>query len=378
MLSAPIEQTAPTKQPAPRRVGALGNFRRDQRAGLLVSAEDAGFELDAFGSVAETVGWLDGVRPDALLVDTTVQDAESLCIEARSQARLARVPILVLAREVSDLSFAEAYGWGADDVLPLGAVRPLVARLRALPKGDSCAPHEARGIAVVANPDRSTRVVLGRVLRNAGFDVRFAVDKDDAWEQSTGGSVELVVASSELDEPATLVKQARIRESSATWIVTCRPRDLGKHRRSLDSMSNATVTDGYAPPENVLFLSNELARQRGTDNRASARLLYGTTVGFRGAGRDTDEHGFTYNVSRGGLYVRTLNPPKDDDVWVELVPPRSERRVRLVGRVAWRRPLGPNGNATVPAGFGVQIVDGAASDLDAWREGYKRFGAALG
>ena len=47
---------------------------------------------------------------------------------------------------------------------------------------------------------------------------------------------------------------------------------------------------------------------------------------FGFAGRDADDRGFSYNLSLGGLYVRTLSPPEDDIVWVELRPPRSERR----------------------------------------------------
>jgi Tfp pilus assembly protein PilZ len=143
-------------------------------------------------------------------------------------------------------------------------------------------------------------------------------------------------------------------------------------------VARVSVGDGFAPPENVLFLANELLAQRGVDQRASARLLYGTSVTFRAAGRDEDEIGFSYNISAGGLYVRTLAPLEpNQDVWLELWAPRSERRVRLAGTVAWRRPFGANERATVPAGFGVRITDGLAGDLDRWREGYESLSESL-
>ena len=135
--------------------------------------------------------------------------------------------------------------------------------------------------------------------------------------------------------------------------------------------------DGFAPPENVLFLLNELSHKH-ENKRASARLLYGTSAAFRGAGRDEDDVGFTFNLSAGGLYVRTLAPPEDELVWLELTPPRSERRVRLVGRVAWRRGIAHSATATVPPGFGVEIVDGASSDLKLWRAGYSAFAESVG
>ena len=130
-------------------------------------------------------------------------------------------------------------------------------------------------------------------------------------------------------------------------------------RAALDGIGGVGVIDAFAPPENVLFASNEL-KGGAVNNRRSPRILYGTTVAFRGAGREKDDFGFSYNISEGGLYVRTLAPPEDDEVWIEMCPPRSERRVRLVGKVAWRRRFNHNENATVPPGFGLSIVtDGA-------------------
>ena len=71
-------------------------------------------------------------------------------------------------------------------------------------------------------------------------------------------------------------------------------------------------------------------------------------------------------------------PPADDETWVELRPPRSDRLVRLVVKIAGRRRFSHNENATVPPGFGAQILDGARADLDAWHGGYEAMSAALG
>ena len=83
-------------------------------------------------------------------------------------------------------------------------------------------------------------------------------------------------------------------------------------------------------------------------------------------------------MSETGIYVRTLAPPEDDEVWVELCPPLLERQVRLVGRVAWRRPFNYNQSATVPPGFGLQIVDGFRKDRELWKDSYQRLLEALG
>jgi hypothetical protein len=144
-------------------------------------------------------------------------------------------------------------------------------------------------------------------------------------------------------------------------------------RQAIASFSKVAITDSFAPPENILFAANELGRS-GVEGRASPRVLYGTMVAFRLAGRDEDELGFTYNVSADGMYVRTLAAPsRGDDLWIELRPPRTDRRVRLEATVAWRRGFGPIESATVPPGFGAQITDATKGDLSRFLAGYEAF-----
>jgi hypothetical protein len=250
--------------------------------------------------------------------------------------------------------------------------------LRALPREAAEPPKTGRGNALIAEADRTRRTVVARVLRNAGYAVTFAVTSDDAAAFSERPDLSLAVINSELMPTARpLIERARELGSSANFILCCAPRDLRAAREGLQDLNGVAAVDGFAAPENVLFASNEL-RAGAVNNRKSARLLYGTTVGFRGAGRERDDLGFTYNVSSSGLYVRTLAPPDDDETWVELRPPRTERLVRLVVKIAWRRRFNHNENATVPPGFGAQIIDGARADLEAWSDGYSTMSTALG
>lgn len=359
-----------------RALLALGKFRREERAALAVAAEQAAFELHAVDSSDEASDWLSSHDAHGALLES--EQSEALAVEARSSARHVRLPMLALARNVSDLAFNDAFSWGADDVLPFGEVRPLLTRLRNLPREPAEPPKTGRGNALVAESDRTRRTVVARVLRNAGYAVTFAVTGEDAANFSARPDLKLAVVSAELVPNARPVfEKARAAGSSAHFILCCAPRNLRAAREGLQDLAGIAAVDGYAAPENVLFASNEL-QAGGINNRRSARLLYGTSVAFRGAGRERDELGFTYNVSSGGIYVRTLAPPDDDETWLELRPPRTERLVRLVVKVAWRRRFNHNENATVPPGFGAQIVDGARADLDAWTDGYSTMASALG
>ena len=363
---------------ADRPLLVLGSYGREDRARISSAASQAAFSADFIDNAREANRWLDSHEPHAVVIDDG-ETAKGVCLEARAQAKHAQVPMLALNSGIDDLSFADAFSWGGDDAVERKDTHALVSRLRALPDKLPGLPRNGRGAALIVDPDRTRRIVLGRVLRNAGYAIEFAVSDVDAVARARDGSPKLVVASSDVGEsPAALLASARSAGATATWIVTCPPKDIGAARKPVEALGNATVTDGFAPAENVVFLANELERGGANDKRASRRLLYGTSVAFRGAGRDADDFGFSYNISIGGLYVRTLSPPEDDIVWVELRPPRSERRVRLEGRVVWRRKFGPSEGATVPPGFGVAINDATKRDLVAWNDGYGAFAQMLG
>jgi len=352
---------------------AVGRFGPGDRRVLETAAAEAAYNLE----VTDTIVRLRTRPAHALLVESSALAEQAFAV--RLDPEHATVPVLALSSDVDELSFATAFAFGADDVVPLGRARPLIHRLRALPRQKLPASGDGRGSALIADPDQSRRVVLGRVLKNAGYSVIFAASADDVPSYAGDGDVVLVVLSVELDaRPRALIERARSSGSAAMWIVTAPPRMLREQRLALADLNGVTVMDGYGPTENVLFLSNELTGRGFANQRASPRLLYGTAVAARGAGRVEDEIGFTYNISLNGLYIRTLVPPDDDSVWLELRPPRSERRVRLVGRVAWRRPFGSSQRATVPPGFGVEIVDGARADLAAWSAGYEAFASSVG
>jgi DNA-binding response OmpR family regulator len=359
-----------------REMLAFGRFRREERMALSVAAEQAAFTLHAEESPEDAGRWLESHDAMAMLLDT--EASEALAVQTRSSARHARLPILALARDLTDLSFSDAFSWGADDVLPLSSTRPLLTRLRTLPREAGTLPASTRGTALIAESDKTRRTVVGRVLRNAGYAVMFAVTKEDAAQFAQQENIALAVLNAELaDDYAATIELSRRAGSKANFIVCANPRDLQTIRAALDGTIGVGVIDAFAPPENVLFASNDL-KGGAVNNRRSARILYGTTVAFRGAGREKDDYGFSYNISEGGLYVRTLAPPEDDEVWIEMAPPRSERRVRLVGKIAWRRRFNHNENATVPPGFGLSIVDGAKADLETWHDAYRTISAALG
>jgi DNA-binding response OmpR family regulator len=358
---------------------AVGDFGRNALDGLRAVSEGTGLELNVVGSSFEALEWMTQHEPHSLLLKSGGKEVEQTCFEVRAQLRHALVPIVALASKVDELAFAEVFSWGGDDVVCLGEWDKLITRLRRLPKAAWERKVEGQQrVALIAATERSRRIVLARVLGNAGYAIQFAVTLEDASTLADKNPPRVVVIDADLDGAMELVRRQAPAQPQTLWIIAAPPRRIRECKTKLEHLANAALIDGYAPPENVVFLANELGSGRGVDKRASRRLLYGTLVRFRSAGRDSDDLGLSYNISSGGIYVRSLAPPIEDCVWLELTPPRTERRVRLEGMVAWRRGYGPSDTATVPPGFGVKITDASRADMKAWEDGYQSLAALLG
>lgn len=361
-------------------VGALGE---DALRCVRDAAATVGVGTTAIGRCDEAPAALAAAaEPLAIVLQMDAEGAAQTFAHVRGQARLAQLPIFGVAPQRDDLAFTELFSWGGDDLVTLTAPPALLRRLRPLvarPPSRSDAKPRDRG-ALVAGSDARWRSVMGRALYQGGFSVRFMASAVDLAQESLADGVRVVVVADDMGPGAaeSALAAARAKGSQAAWVVVAPPKRMAAVHAAIGNLGPVSVADGFAPPENVLFLTNELLSRRGVDQRASPRVLYGTTVAFRAAGRDEDEIGFSYNVSAGGVYVRTLAPlDAGQELWLEMWPPRSERRVRLAGTVAWKRAFGPTEGATVPAGFGVKLTEGLAGDLNRWRDGYEAFARSV-
>lgn len=358
----------------------VGSSDDAQAASLLRLLRDDGVLLEMVGDPSQLKGAIERAAPRSVLLGPDLANQGEVCLAVRSQARWAMIPVLWVRHDLDDLAFGDAFGAGGDDVVSSRNAVGLVRRLRILPEPVGHDETKGRGVALLGDADDTRRVVLARLLRNAGFAVSFAVTTSDVDERVRSETPRLVVVARDLPGGDALASLARWRKEGGTapWVVATAPKDLREASEALRGVEGAWVWDAYAPPENVLYAANEALRGSFAEQRQSPRLLYGTSVGFRVAGRDRDDEGFMYNVSGEGLFIRTLAPPvTGDDVWLEFVPPRSDRRVRLEASVVWRRVFGQGQEATVPPGFGVRITDGSKADRKRYREGYQSLAQQL-
>jgi PilZ domain len=358
-------------------VALLGTPTVELLGATKAAASMASARVAIGSSVDNLVDWMNRDRRPIAVVTGMSAGAREAVLSFRARVPSAAVAVIGVTKEITDLSFEEAYAAGYDDVCARDD-RRLGNRLRQLVEVGpmDVTPSDRR--VVIADADRMTRLMTGRVFRNAGFDVRFATNAAEAYECATATDVYVVVVSSDLHGTSQDGLSARAwREGcDVAWIITTPPRDLGVQEASLDvpPESRVAVHDSFATPETLLFVANELVNRPAVEARKSERLLYGACVRFRAAGRPDGDVGHLFNISAGGVYVRTLAPPpRGSEIWLEFNPPRSDRLVHLEGTAVWTRRYGPGSGATVPTGFGLQITGASKADMVRYGRSYRTY-----
>lgn len=352
----------------------IGSYTEQRREAFRLASQRAGCEAVFHTTTASAQTDLAASdAPRAVLIDGCVAGLERFVGWLRGEGHLFAVPVIVSVPMATDGAYNEAHALGADDVIVEGDVGGITRRLANLEAFDPTQrPRITQGRAIVAHPEDRRRRLLGRILRQAGFDVGFAADGTELTRSAEqGDDFPLLVASADLPPAGPI---AVLREvSKRVPMVALAPNRACETMKSESEDLRCAIGLDAAPPDHLLFLANELLNEEASELRASQRLLYGAICAFRPAGSLEPVYGLTYNISKEGLFVRTLDPPKrGTSIWFEVRPPRCRSAVHLRGEVVWTRGLNSPGGAA-PPGFGMQMVieDCPPRDLAHYIESYE-------
>lgn len=317
-------------------------------------------------------------RLDAIVARSPEEhgQSEQLCAVVAAKEVSARVPkwrddplhhstaVLAVASELNEEAFLDALVHGADDVLLDHDVDALKRRVDSLSAGGaSRAPR--RGRVLVIHPDPQHRKRLGRPLFRSGLSLDFASDLEEVVGSSEQVDVAVVYDAGD-GNAHNLVRQRLEAPDLPVVVITEEdPRTTAGLR-----VERTAAIPLNVPADHLLFVVNELLNPGLKDLRASPRLLHAALCSFRSAGQLVPRFGATFNISRGGLFVRTLDlPAQGESVWLEFVPPGGDAVVHLRATVAWQTTGG-----STPAGFAVQLLAHRcpADDLALYRDLYQR------
>jgi CheY-like chemotaxis protein len=299
--------------------------------------------------------------PRCVLVDGAGPAVSDLCQKIQRSAELTPTPILTVVEDPWSEEVNRAFALGVDDYLPISSPEQLAAKVDALarrpaPRLDAAGPM---GI-VVADASGSRQRALAWHLRRIGARFHFV----GSWLVPSDVPVRLVVVHCSL-VPARVaegIRRAR-RPRSVPLVITGTTAELAPLRGQLKDLPGVRFLDLERDLGRMAFLVNGMLFDRRPEapQRRSERVCFETPICIRtgtGAGDQDDKEmwGFTYNLNRTGLYVRTLTPPAaGTPVAMQFAPPGSRARTSVKGTVVWNREYTPEGG--YPSGFGVQYAE---------------------
>ncbi len=348
------------------RVVVLGRVADETVRDIRAIAEGRKIPVERWSAETDVAAVASLVHPLAVVVDTDDPFAVLASLTLRQIPGLGTTPIMGLARRRCGQDFLELFALGGDDLLDSARVHQLGPRLDALLDAVQSKRARMRGKVVLASTETRWLPLVRTIFARAGYDVAVAADADEAPVLAMSSGARVIVVGPDLSDDPSLGE--RLAGSRLSWVLACTDAVASRRRRS----DRVRVVDRTMPPETLVAAANELLFAEETNKRTSPRLPFATPIAFRPAGQGEDDVGFCHNLSAGGFYVRTLAPPdRGEDVWIEMLAPTTERYVRLLGTVMWKRAYSRD-DATAPSGFGVQLREGLGADLETYVACYQK------
>jgi CheY-like chemotaxis protein len=317
---------------------------------------EVGLELvpmsEGFGALRKR---LEDAPPLCLLVDCNTPAGQEAALGIRMTAALSDTPVIAIVGTPWSDELAETFALGADDYVTRDAPAALRAKLATLlAPGAPTAMHRT-GTVVLADSDRDRRIHLARHLRGMGLMVDFAVDGEALPSDTT---IKLVVAQSGLPPDGAVNCLDRFRRGPGEkipWVVVGPRAEAEAARVAFAERPAVAFFDGDSDATGIVFTANQVMTGAARSMRRSPRLIYETAVQFQVGDTAPREWGVSYNLNRGGLYIRTLTPPAlGAELQVEFTPPHGRGHAIVDARVVWRQEY--SGGKGYPPGIGVEYL----------------------
>lgn len=317
---------------------------------------------------------LAAAEPLAVILCAAVPERGALVAHLREHPKLLNVPMIARTQRIEPTCIENVFRDGFDDYYPDGSKEQFTALVAAMKRESSWGAVRApAGQVILAHPDRLERVRLANVLRRNGYDTYFAGTVEELEQALLRGSHRAVVASVTLPGKS-LSEVVGVNGEGAEpppWVVVASDEEAEQLADTLPDRPVCRILQAGADPEGVTFLMNEMLSPPPAGVRRSPRLLYAGLVSFYAEGSDVEFHGYTFNASLGGVYIRSLATlPLQTRIDVRVVPPHGRGTVAAMAQVCWVKRWGDTGGAASPPGMGIQFLEMWPADQAGFEAGY--------
>jgi CheY-like chemotaxis protein len=265
---------------------------------------------------------------------------------------------------------------GADDFLPKpirkAQLESKIAAIRALrveDPGKAPSDRRVRQRLLLLESARDFQRLLGNVLEHAGYQLMYASDGDEALRRIEGAQDQLDAFV--VDEKSAGLSWVRALSENPLLkgkpIVILGELDAPERLEEYRQLTGSAMIDKRKQPvEAILSGINARLHRLSLDMRASQRVPYYAVTEFRKTGASDWLCGFSYDLSAGGLFVRTLTPlPHGADVEMRIIESNRGTPFVCTGLVAWANRVQTAPTFSYPVGMGIKFAALSAAQVTA-------------
>jgi uncharacterized protein (TIGR02266 family) len=213
---------------------------------------------------------------------------------------------------------------------------------------------------LVADDSKLWQRIVREMLVEAGYETHLASDGLECvrklkYELDDVSLVLLDIRMPELDGFGVLkeLKQARVTANIPVLAISSDYRE--EHIEELKRLGAAGYLSKKAPLENILFRINRILYPEKRELRMSPRVEDNILVRYRIG--ESDFSCYSYNISTGGLFLRTTAPPPENTpLRLVFSLPRNNHLIESEGVVTWRNEYRPDAEMSYPPGIGVKFT----------------------
>lgn len=327
-----------------------------------------GFESLVLDGTDACLTALSRQEPLAILVSLQLSDGggHECCRRIKENYAWRHLPIIVLTQTGQAHELMYCWRAAASDFLKRPVSPARLARKLEVIRMAAAARDADPGLTgrkvLLLETSRFYRNAIGGNLEHAGLHVIYAEEPDEALELAKEHADQLdacLVGLPSLPtalEVVVALKGLAPRAAGRVLVLSGKAQvDETLHAKVMRLTGSATLDKRDLPFDLVLSrVFSQLKPANVLELRSSERMPFFTVVEFSTDGQEWG-CGFSYDVSVGGIFVRTLNPlPTGQKVTLRM--DFVGQAESSTGVVAWANPFTPRATFTSPVGMGIRLI----------------------
>ena len=330
--------------------------------------EGLGFEPVLLGGADACLKELARREPLAILVSLQLGSArgDECCQRIKENYAWRHLPIIVMTQTGQAHELMYCWRAAASDFLRRPLTRESLAPKLEVLQRAAARPAVDRSLAgrrvLLLETSRFYRNAIGGNLEHAGLQVIYAEEPAAALDLAEEHADQLdaclvgMPSLSNALEVATGLGAAAPRAAGKLLLLSGKPPIDEAVQAKVRALTGSSALDKRDLPFDLVLskIFSHLKPPHLLELRSAERMPYFTVVEFSTDGQRWG-CGFSYDVSTGGIFIRTLNPvAAGQQVTLNMdflgQPERSQ------GVVAWANPFDPRVTFTSPVGMGVRLT----------------------